>query len=253
MSTLKPMIQKAGNSVILKREQWKNHSAKISDYPGLLDEVMKYTWTYQEGRHPYLRCIKLGVSLHRFVLDFLYGKEQVDHMLEQDNIIEHLDNDGLNCTYDNLHILSEDYNKAKAFTIDKERASEPTIPSFVTGVFYSHEKRFYQMQVFFNRNIFYNLSNGQPIEELYFIYHDFRALYVDWVYIYGCRQRGVFALNTLHKDQWYAKLRPVLYLNEDEKDYVCVQRDGILYMRLNPYEGEKMAVALDTAYRKIDI
>ena len=56
-------------------------------------------------------------------------------MLQSDNIIEHLDNNGLNCSYDNLHILSSDRNKAKAFSIDKEADKFRGIPLFITDVF----------------------------------------------------------------------------------------------------------------------
>ena len=73
--------------------------------------MKKYTWTYTTGDHPYLRCTKIGLSLHEFVLGFIYGAENIDKMQAEGNIIEHLDNDGLNCTYENLHILSEDMNK----------------------------------------------------------------------------------------------------------------------------------------------
>ena len=58
-----------------------------------------------------MRCTKIGLSLHEFVLGFIYGAENIDKMQAEGNIIEHLDNDGLNCTYENLHILSEDMNK----------------------------------------------------------------------------------------------------------------------------------------------
>ncbi len=252
MPAKKPKIERIGNMILLKRDQWKDHTATISDYPGLLDEVMKYTWTYYESDHPYLKCGKLNTSLHRFVLAFLYGADQLNHMLNNDNIIEHLDNDGLNCAYDNLHIISADYNKAKAFTIDKERALEPDIPSFITDVYYSHEKHYYQMQVFFNRDVFYNQSNGQPIEELFFQYNDFRSLYIDWVYIYGCRQQGAFDLSTFHMSRLYAKNRPIIYLTEDEQDHVFIQRDGQWFLRLNPDGGDKTTFLNKTVYQDLE-
>lgn len=116
----KPMdIEIEGDRIKLQREQWKSNVAYISNYLGLLDEVKKYTWTYTEEKHPYLNCSTLKVSLHKFVLQFLYGKEKLDEMIGKSNIIEHLDNNGLNCTYENLHVLSENMNKAKAFSIDK--------------------------------------------------------------------------------------------------------------------------------------
>lgn len=252
MPARKPKIERIGNMILLKRDQWKDHTATISDYPGLLDEVMKYTWTYYESDHPYLKCGKLNTSLHKFVLAFLYGADQLNHMLNNDNIIEHLDNDGLNCAYDNLHIVSADYNKAKAFTIDKERALEPDIPSFITDVYYSHEKHYYQMQVFFNRDVFYNQSNGQPIEELFFQYNDFRSLYIDWVYIYGCRQQGAFDLSTFHMSRLYAKNRPIIYLTEDEQDHVFIQRDGQWFLRLNPDGGDKTTFLNKTVYQDLE-
>lgn len=252
MPARKPKIERIGNMILLKRDQWKDHTATISDYPGLLDEVMKYTWTYYESDHPYLKCGKLNTSLHKFVLAFLYGADQLNHMLNNDNIIEHLDNDGLNCAYDNLHIISADYNKAKAFTIDKERALEPDIPSFITDVYYSHEKHYYQMQVFFNRDVFYNQSNGQPIEDLFFQYNDFRSLYIDWVYIYGCRQQGAFDLSTFHMSRLYAKNRPIIYLTEDEQDHVFIQRDGQWFLRLNPDGGDKTTFLNKTVYQDLE-
>lgn len=82
MPARKPKIERIGNMILLKRDQWKDHTATISDYPGLLDEVMKYTWTYYESDHPYLKCGKLNTSLHKFVLAFLYGADQLNQILK---------------------------------------------------------------------------------------------------------------------------------------------------------------------------
>lgn len=67
-------ISYIGSQIVLEREQWRGHSAYISDYPGLLDAVLSYTWTYSETDHPYLRCGKLNKTLHYFVLAYLYGQ-----------------------------------------------------------------------------------------------------------------------------------------------------------------------------------
>ena len=88
------------------------------------------------------------------MLAFLYGADNLEKMLLPDNIIEHLDNNVLNCSYDNLHILSSDRNKGKAFLIDKEVDKFHGIPLFITDVFYSHNRRYYQMQI------------GTPFKEL---------------------------------------------------------------------------------------
>ena len=49
-------IEIQGDRIRLQRDQWKNNDAYISNYPGLLEEVKKYTWTYSDGEHPYLNC-----------------------------------------------------------------------------------------------------------------------------------------------------------------------------------------------------
>ena len=70
-----------GSVIELSRDQWDGHKAYISDYPGLLEAVQKYTWTYSGGEHPYLRSSKLKTSLHKFVLAFLYEADNLEKML----------------------------------------------------------------------------------------------------------------------------------------------------------------------------
>ena len=94
------------------------------------------------------------------MLGFIYGAENIDRMQSEGNIIEHLDNDGLNCTYSNLHILSEDLNKAKAFTIDKKAAEldrSMEDPSYIMDVYYLHDSKQFQLQLFMNDDIYFIL------------------------------------------------------------------------------------------------
>ncbi|MCR0349538.1 hypothetical protein DWW36_13310 [Erysipelotrichaceae bacterium AF15-26LB] len=119
----KPMeIKEVGNVYELRRDQWRGHVAKITKDPDLLRAIKEYTWTYRDGAHPYLHSSALNMYFHEFVLGYIYGAKFIDEMQAKGNIIEHLDNDGMN-TFENMHILSEDLNKAKAFTIDKMTAS----------------------------------------------------------------------------------------------------------------------------------
>ncbi len=251
MPTENMSIEHIGNAVYLKRDQWGDKRACISDYPGLLDEVQRYTWTLKTGNHPYLWCGKLNTSLHKFVLSYIYGGDKLDNMLANDNIIEHLDNDGLNCSYDNLHIISSDYNKAKAFTIDKKLNSYKNIPSYVTDVYYSHEKQVYQMQVFFNRDIYFEQQSGIPIQSFYFQYDAFPYLYIDWLYLLESLEKSEFDIKTIHAQKVFAEKRPLINLEENEKDHVIIERDGHLYLRLNPDGGDKAAFMVKTVYKDL--
>jgi hypothetical protein len=237
-------IEIEGNQVRLQREQWSGNVAYISNYPGLLEEVKKYTWTYTSSGHPYLNCSKLNISLHKFVLQFLYGEEKLNEMLGKENIIEHLDNNGLNCTYENLHVLSEDMNKAKAFSIDKKsaalEASGPaTIPALVTDVYYSHEMKYFQLQVFFNKNLVFNASTKRIVERVLFQYCDFDSLFIDWLYCLDCIKTEKFDVYKHHANRVYVTDAPHLVLREDEKDAAFVKREGKYYLviRTNPEDG----------------
>ena len=251
-------IEIQGEQLELKRDQWKGNVAYISNYPGLLDEVKKYTWTYTEGNHPYLNCSVLRVSLHKFVLQFLYGKEKLDEMIGYSNIIEHLDNNGLNCTYENLHILSEDMNKAKAFSIDKKNAELndgkiTDIPAMITDVYYSHENKYFQLQVFFNKNIVFNKKTGKFVESLIFHYNEFDSLFIDWFYCFECIKKEEFDVNKHHAVRVYAYDAPVITLREDEKDAVIVERDGKHYIiiRTDPEKGP-LTFMNHTSFRRIE-
>lgn len=240
-----------GDIVRLKRNQWKGYEAQISNYPGLLDEVQKYTWTYSSGKHPYLNCSKLNTSLHKFVLAFLYGEDKLNQMLTKNNIIEHIDNDGLNCSYENLHVLSADLNIAKAFTIDKATDGEQ-IPSFITDVYYSHKKQHYQLQLFLNRDLYYLAESYQPIEQFFCQYTSFENLFIDWLYLVECKEQILFDITKFHTDKIIVKLRPILLLKEDEKDSVVIKRDGKYYLRLETEEPGRIAFMKHISFKEID-
>lgn len=237
-------IEIQGDRISLQREQWKNNYAYISNYPGLLDEVKKYTWTYSVGEHPYLNCRMLNISLHKFVLQFLYGKEKLDEMLEKSNIIEHLDNNGLNCTYENLHVLSSDLNKAKAFTIDKKNTALKNgdlvdIPALITDVYYLHQQESFQLQVFFNKNLVFNTQNGNIVESFIFFYSNFEKLFIDWLYCFDCIKEERFDVYKNNAEKVYVKETALVELREDEKDATFIECNGQLYLviRTDPSKG----------------
>ena len=245
---------KIGDCIELSREQWKGNTARISDYPGLLDEVQKYTWTYSDNGHAYLNCSKLNTSLHKFVLSYLYGEDAINTVLQKGNIIEHLDNDGLNCSYDNLHILDEDYNKAKAFTIDKQQNKVTGIPSFITDVYYSHKGGYYQMQITFNRNVLWRMVGDvyKPLEMLVCRYTGFPQLFTDWLDVLGARKDGIIDPTKLNPTKLYWALRPEILLTEDEKDHCIIERDGMYYMVLRTDDPHKAAFVRKTGFREIN-
>ena len=196
--------------------------------------------------------------MHKFVLQFLYGKEKLDEMIGKSNIIEHLDNNGLNCTYENLHVLSEDMNKTKAFSIDKmsaavEAGEITSIPALITDVYYSHEKKYFQLQVFFNKNIVFNKSTNSIVESFILQYSNFENLFIDWLYCFECIKNEEFDISKNHAVRVYETEAPLIELKEEEKNATMVERNGKYYLiiRTEPENGP-IAFLNHIAYRKIE-
>ncbi len=258
MSKPTTMDIKIQNDVIeLQRTQWRGNTAYISNYPGLLDEVKKYTWTYSDNGHPYLNCSKLKTSLHKFVLQFLYGKDKLDIMLGNDNIIEHLDNNGLNCCYENLHILSSKLNKAKAFSIDEEsdrikNGEYGFIPALITDVYYSHAKRYFQLQLYFNTITIADGNSGQLVNGFNLRYNDFNTLFIDWLYCYECIKKQQFDFSKIHTDDFDVQYVPKTQLREDEKEATFIERDGkiLFVIRTDESNDGSICFVSHTPFRK---
>jgi hypothetical protein len=244
-----------GDYIELKRERRRGHSARISNDPELLEKVKQYTWTYTEGKHPYLNSGTLRKSLHRFVLDFVYGAEYVQKMIDEENIIEHLDNDGLNCPYDDLYIVSDNLNKAKAFTIDRMNSEEYTIdcaPAYITDVYYLHDEKKFQMQIFMNDDIFINQATGRVAEMFICWYDIFSDLYLDWLYLLNSKQARKFDVVKFHAKEIGAKDRPYIIISGEEKNYPIIERDGVFYMNLDAQvNGKPIGFIQHTARRKV--
>ena len=218
--------------------------------------MKKYTWTYkrsEKNNHPYLWCSKTGLSLHEFVLGFIYGAESIDKMQDEGNIIEHLDNDGLNCTYENLHMLSYDMNKAKAFSIDKRQSEEVFLP-YILDVYYLHDKKQFQMQIYMNDDICFDRETGIPIEMFICHYNDFDNLYLDWFYLLKNRANKNLDIAKLNAIQIDMKERTMIETTSEEKNSPIIARNGVVLMNLDAKHcGTPMVSIQHTSLRKTEI
>lgn len=189
------------------------------------------------------------------MLDFVYGEEYVQKMTDEGNIIEHLDNNGLNCAYDNLHILSENLNKAKAFTIDmtnREENAFDNVPTYITDVYYLHDDKKFQMQIFMNDDMFINPSTGRVVEMFICWYDDFSNLYLDWLYLLNSRQSKKFDIVKFHAKEIGVKDRPYIIVSEEERNYPIIERNGVFYMNLDAQvNGNPIGFISHTARRKV--
>lgn len=163
---------------------------------------------------------------------------------------------GQNCTYENLHILSEDMNKTKAFSIDKMQAEDGhlSFPPYILDVYYLHDKKQFQMQICMNDDIYFNTKTGTPVEMFICRYDDFDNLYLDWFYLPKCRVNKKFYIVKFNTIQIYAKKRLMITVTPEEMNSPCIVRDGVVYLNLDAkHNGVPMSCINHTSLRKIDI
>ena len=148
-----------------------------------------------------------------------------------------------------MHIISEDWNKGKAFIIDKEQNLSLGIPAYTIDVFYLHNESLFQMQLFLNENMYYNKKTSRAIEIFCLKYKNFSDLYIDWIYVLQQRKKRIFILEKFHANYIYYKERPFIELKPDEENHTIIERNGTYYFKLNTEEQNKFAYLEKTALR----
>ncbi len=82
-----------------------------------IEELSSATWSINNG---YIYNKNLGY-LHRYIMKQWYGEQVLKDMKDNDYIVDHLSDEGVDCRVSNLAFLPSDENKAKGFTVDKQR------------------------------------------------------------------------------------------------------------------------------------
>lgn len=131
------------------------------------DIITNKKWNLKNG---YLHNSKLGY-LHRFIMKHWYGKECFDEMKEKDFVVDHLDNNGLNCCIDNLCFMSRIDNTVKGLTIDKAAKDKSLI---ALSIFKDFSTTLMQITISFNypATLISNKNNEPIITELAYLLYD---------------------------------------------------------------------------------
>ena len=124
------------------------------------DELTSLTWSLKNG---YLHSHKLDKYLHQYIMEKWYGEDVVKDMYSKDWIIEHMDNDGLNCQVSNLEFLPKNRNSSKALGYDKERKNSIDI---CVNMFKDFSTNCYQITLAFNDTIILKDNSCNELEEL---------------------------------------------------------------------------------------
>ncbi|HEY8362334.1 MAG TPA: hypothetical protein VIK77_05555 [Tissierellaceae bacterium] len=218
----------------------KSNVLAYTDFDEKLWEIIKSTsWHVQkdsEGKPKYLRSNKLGRYLHEVVMAFWYGEELFQEMKEKGFVIDHIDNNGLNCEISNLCFLHKTRNIAKGLTYDIERkatehlAALNIIKDFKTGRF--------QITIGFNKCFFLYIDGKYiPVSNIKLLYeNDYIIVLRDAeIILHGINQYNKINLSKLNyvflKYEEEVQIKPT----EVKKDSPIVFRNGKVYWILNEH------------------
>lgn len=165
-----------GNTIYISRSDW-NFIATATVREDYVDEIQSVTWGLKNDRYPY--NTKLG-TLHSYVMKKWYGEGFCNEMKEKNFVIDHMDNESHNCCIENLCFLSNDYNKAKGMTFDKENKDKEFI---ALTLFRDFETELFQITIFFNYPATLKLEGFEKpaiVELAYLLYEgDYRSVIAD--------------------------------------------------------------------------
>ena len=220
-----------GDTVSIYREDkgFIGRATYRSDYH---DELTMYTWNKNDR---YVTNQKFG-TLHKYMMIKWYGEDTYNYFREQGYVIDHLNNDSSDCRIFNLSFLPEDENKAKGFTVDKQRKN--LVNNIALNVFKDFSTDCFQITIGFNDNVYLkNLKTGSIISvtAIKFLYNiDYREVINDIRTIllsYENRREILFEKLSFFD----MKITEVVSfkLTNEEKNSAVVERNGKAYLVLN--------------------
>lgn len=165
-----------GNTIFISHPDWKFiATATVRD--DYVEEIQGVTWGLLNKRYP--NNAKLG-TLHSYVMKKWYGEDFCNEMKRNDFVIDHMDNNSHNCCIENLCFLSNDFNKAKGLTFDKESKDKRFI---ALTMFKDFETDLFQITIFFNYPATLKLDGlNEPavVDLAYFLYEgDYRSVILE--------------------------------------------------------------------------
>jgi hypothetical protein len=175
-------FEKHKDTIFINREGWERlgFATYREDY---YDELTNVTWTKKKSSNStnsYLFNTQLGL-LHRYVMTKWYGEEMMREMDKRGWIVDHLNNDGMDCRISNLEFLAQNHNTAKGQTYDVE--SHKMITHLAVNIFKDFSTENYQITIGFNDSV-YQIDPGTGkkkfINAIYLLYKaDYRIVILD--------------------------------------------------------------------------
>lgn len=204
--------------------------ASVTYTEDLYNMVASTTWTKvtSETGKEYLKSAKYGL-LHQLVMNYFYGEDVLKEAYKKGYVIDHLDNNGYECTYENLTLIPKKENSAKGLTYDIERAE--SMRKFAINITKDFDTREFQISLVFNQPAKIKIEDEEvPLIRLYLRYGtDYKTAFIDARSILNDlnEKSSLDFANLRHKGLDYKKAE-VIFATHEEIESGYVIRDGQL-------------------------
>lgn len=209
------------------------------------DELTNLSWHLSKG---YLYNSKLRISLHRYMMQKWYGSDLLKEMTEKGYIVDHMNNNHMDCRICNLEFLKHNRNVAKGQQFDKEskrirnRIAVSLFKDFATGC--------YQITIGFNELVTTTDVHDQVhyVKSAKLLYNcDYSIVVLDAeTIICEYETTNTITLTSLHCCEYRVNEAETLNVNNEEASQAFIVRDGVPYFVI----GNGKAFLVSTPYDK---
>ena len=218
----------AGDTIEIMREGWESvaFATYREDY---YKELSTHAWSLNNG-YPYNAT--LGGSLHRYMMAKWYGEDVLKDFTDRGYVVDHMNNNHMDCRITNLEFLKKAYNTAKgqAFDVDARkmqyRIAVNIFKDFTTGC--------YQITVGCNDPIGCKSSDGKIrwVNDIKFLYNcDYSIVINDAENILRIYDtEGRIPVSSVNACDVKINFAPDIQITEEEKDRAFIERDGQFYL-----------------------
>lgn len=235
------------NKIMIYRPCFKTTAFTTYDEE-LFKKICSVTWSVLRSKtgKEYISSSKYG-SLHQLVIKNFYGEDVLVEAYENNLVIDHLDNNGYDCSYENLALIPRKQNCAKGLTYDIERRE--AINKFVIDISKDMDSKEFQISLAFNQP-FYLTRNGEEIyiQNLYLRYGiDFKTAFIDAQSILNDLDSSdsVNFKNLRYSDMCYVKAKQIKY-TPDILDKPLIVKDNEIYF----VQGSPKVKIIKTTHNK---
>ncbi|MBZ9622943.1 HNH endonuclease [Clostridium sp. FP2] len=236
-----------GDKIEIIRSSYKKIAFATYDKE-LFDKISSVTWTLTKdsGGKEYIVSKKYG-SLHRLVVAHFYGEDYVTEAYKQGYVIDHMDNNGYECTYENLVTIPRKENVAKGQTYDIER--KESIRKFAINITRDFNTKEFQISVIFNKHIdIVENDIVTPLSVIYFKYGtDYKTTFIDARSIINdLNSGGKLNLGHLRCDKYSYKKAEIVFASKEDIESGMYIKDGKMYI----IQGSPSTIMLKTNHNK---